>query len=78
MISVLSSSPFASSASTTFLTPSSTASSDSSSQRYLRWMSAIWSAFSRGRLRIAGGLSETSASLKFGGVGSGSESKACA
>ena len=36
------------SASTTFLTPSSTESSDSSSQRYLRWMSAIWLALKRG------------------------------
>ena len=41
MISVLSSSPLGLSAWTTFLTPSSTDSSDSSSQRYLRWMFAI-------------------------------------
>ena len=31
-----------------------------------------------GRLRISAGLSETSASLKFGGIGSGSESNAWA
>ena len=60
------------------MTPSSTESSDSSSQRYLRWMSAIWFALKSGRFRIAAGLSETSASLKFGGFGSGSESKAWA
>src|SRR3954454_7564991 len=78
MISVLLSSPFARSASTTLLTPSSTESSDSSSQRYVRWISAIWLELKSGRFRIAAGLSETSASLKFGGLGSGSESKAWA
>src|SRR5256885_414226 len=76
MISVLLSSPVALSASTTFLTPSSTDSSDSSSQRYLRWMSAISPAVKSGRFRIAAGLSETSASLKFGGLGSGSGAEA--
>ena len=60
------------------MTPSSTDSSDSSWQRYLRWMSAIWLAFRSGWLLIAAGLSETSGSLKFGGLGSGSESKAWA
>ena len=39
---VFASSRFAASAWTIFLTPSSTDSSDSSWQRYLRWMSAIW------------------------------------
>ena len=56
------------------MTPSSTDSSDSSPQRYLRWMSVICSGFKSGRFRISAGLSETSASLKFGGFGSGSES----
>ena len=56
MISVSPSSSFAWSAPRTFLTPSSTASSDSSWQRYLRWRSAIWFALSRGRLRISGRL----------------------
>ncbi len=59
-------------------TPSSTERMDSSRQRYLRWMSVISSAFRSGRRRIAAGLSETSASLKFGDRGSGSESNAWA
>ncbi len=41
-------------------------------------MSAISSAFKRGRFRILAGLSETSTSLKFGGLGSGAESNAWA
>ncbi len=75
---VLLSSPFALSSRTIAWTPSSTERTDSSRQRYLRWMSAISSAFKRGRFRISAGLSETSGSLKFGGLGSGSESNAWA
>ena len=60
------------------LTPSSTESSDSIRQRYLRWMVVMSGSVIEGIAWIAAGLSETSASLKFGGVGSGSESKAVA
>ena len=49
------------------------ASSDSSSQRYLRFMFAMFSESKRGNFRIPEGLSETSASLKLRGLGSGSD-----
>src|SRR5581483_3197269 len=71
MIRVLSRAPLFWRAVITFFTPSFTASSEPSSQRYLRRMLAICVVVRRGSLRIVCGLSETSASLKFGGFGNG-------
>ena len=76
MISVLLSSPLATSARTTSSTPSSTESNEPSWQRYMRRSPSIQAGPNRGRLRISVGLSETSGSLKFGGWGSGSGSNA--
>ena len=70
-ISVLSSSPVCRSVSTIDEIASSTDISVSRRCCQFSWIAAIRRAFSSGRRLITCGLSETSASLKLGGFGSG-------